>query len=170
MNSFGSSMLRVTCRSRNAKPGIVHAPAARCGPARGRPLPSPLRRAAHPPVRTRPGPSQRASGRAAGSAKSRPSHSPGRVATNAQRDTSKHQVTPTRPNAMTSNQLHLSRSEIEALRNLQSGFYGRPLDDPVWQKLAKLGLIALREPPSPAVQLTPSGARYARSSPVPPKP
>lgn len=71
---------------------------------------------------------------------------------------------------MTSNQLHLSRSEIEALRNLQSGFYGRPLDDPVWQKLAKLGLIALREPPSPAVQLTPSGARYARSSPVPPKP
>ena len=63
---------------------------------------------------------------------------------------------------MTSNHLHLSPSELEALRNLQAGFYERPLDDPVWEKLVKLGLVALRDPPSPAVQLTPAGARYAR--------
>jgi hypothetical protein len=58
---------------------------------------------------------------------------------------------------MTSNRLHLSRSELEALRNLQAGFYERPLDDPVWEKLANLGLVALREPPSPGRTANPRG-------------
>jgi hypothetical protein len=46
------------------------------------------------------------------------------------------------------------------LRSLQSGFYELPVGDPVWEKLVKLGLVVMREPPHPPRQLTSKGARY----------
>jgi hypothetical protein len=61
-----------------------------------------------------------------------------------------------------STDLDLSVQERAVLRNLQAGFYELPPEHPVWQRLEKLGLVAMRQPPRAPIQLTPLGCQYHR--------
>jgi hypothetical protein len=54
----------------------------------------------------------------------------------------------------------LSREELSALRNLQSGFYEPPVGHPAWARLESLGLVQVGAPPNPPIRLTPRGERF----------
>jgi ribosomal protein S19E (S16A) len=57
------------------------------------------------------------------------------------------------------NPLDLSRSELEALRELQAGVSSRGADDPIWDALEQFGLVEWREKAHARV-LTPDGRAY----------
>jgi hypothetical protein len=57
------------------------------------------------------------------------------------------------------NPLDLSRSELEALRELQAGVSSLGVDDPVWDGLEQFGLVESREKAHERV-LTPAGRAY----------
>jgi hypothetical protein len=58
------------------------------------------------------------------------------------------------------NPLDLSRAELDALRELQSGASSLGADDPIWDGLEQLGLVESREKAHARV-LTESGRAYA---------
>ena len=65
------------------------------------------------------------------------------------------------------NRLRLQSADLQALRHIQTGTRP-PSDDPVWEKLADLGLVYLEESKNRAGvtelriwMLTPAGAQYA---------